>query len=90
MTAKGFFRGHPIIWSNNRWVYEDDYAELPVNGGQIRPCKKCGALFPLNTSDPCLGQLPNVNIACCGHGIQSQAYIRFTNGIVIENFVVKK
>lgn len=103
MVAKGFFRGHPIVWLNNRWVYENDHiklpinnrwvyednhTELPINVGQIRPCKKCGALFPLNTCDPCLGRLPGVNAACCGHGVQSQAYIRFTNGVVIGNFIV--
>lgn len=92
MVAKGFFRGHPLIWIDNRWVYEDNHEDIPANGGKIRPCKKCGALFPLGEGevDSCLGILPGVSNACCGHGIQSQSYVCFTNGVVLRGFVVKK
>jgi len=77
MAARGYFRGHPLVWINGNWVYEDNGAEIPSNGGEIRPCKKCGAFFLLDEVDPCLGILPGVDNACCGHGIHLQAYIRF-------------
>jgi len=84
------FRGHSIIWTGKKWVYEDDRSDIPTNGGKIRPCKKCGKLFPLGEGgvDPCLGVLPGVDNACCGHGDPMYAYIRFTNGVVIEGFDV--
>ena len=89
---RSYFRGHPIIYVEGRWVYADDGSPLPATGGEIRPCKKCGALFPLGKGevDPCLGVLPGVDNACCGHGISEQAYIRFTNGVVIKGFTVEE
>lgn len=82
MTARGYFRGHPLVWVNDRWVYEDNGAEIPTNGGEIRPCVKCGILFPLDNVDLCLGVLPGVDNACCGHGIRSNAYVRFIDGVI--------
>lgn len=92
MAAKGFFRGHPLIWVKNKWIYKDDGTDIPANGGEIRPCKKCGALFTLGEGevDPCLGVLPGVSNACCGHGIRSRSYVCFTNGVVLKGFVVEK
>ncbi len=37
--------------------------------------------------DPCLGWLPGVEFACCGHGARGgfpQGYIAFTNGRVVR------
>lgn len=92
MAARSYFRGHAIIWKNNKWAYEDDGSDIPANGGEIRPCKKCGKLFPLGEGevDPCLGVLPGVDNACCGHGIRENSYIRFTNGVVIKGFEIYK
>ena len=49
-----------------------------------RACVACGlkrteAYGP----DPCLGYLPGVRNACCGHGVQ-YGYIQFENGLVIR------
>lgn len=88
MATRSRLRGHPIIWDNGRWIYEDDSAEVPANGGEIRPCVRCGSLFPLTESDTCLKVLPGVTNACCGHGIRSGAYVRFTNGIVLKEFII--
>ncbi|KKM75722.1 hypothetical protein LCGC14_1387360 [marine sediment metagenome] len=90
MIARGHFRGHPLIWASDRWVYEDDGAEIPANSGEIRPCIKCGSLFGEGEVDPCLGVLPGVDNACCGHGECSKAYVRFINGVVLKGFVVKR
>ena len=47
-----------------------------------KSCPKCD-LFPLeNGCDPCLGMLPGVIGACCGHGVH-QGYLWFENGIRI-------
>lgn len=89
MATRSYLRGHPLIWVDGRWIYEDDGAEIPANGGETRPCIKCGKLFPLTESDPCLGVLPGVNNACCGHGIRSDSYVRFTNGTVLKEFIIE-
>jgi len=50
------------------YVYSD--TKEPVDGANLRPCKKCG-LFPNDSGeDPCWGHLPGVVSACCGHGIE--------------------
>lgn len=88
MAAKGFLRGHPLIWVDEKWIYEDDHTDISANGGEIRPCVKCGELFSLDEGevDLCLGILPGVDNACCGHGIRSESYIRFESGLVIKDF----
>lgn len=51
-----------------------------------RSCGKCGK--KIARVDPCLGVLPGVESACCGHGIRKNAYIKFTNGVMIREFVL--
>lgn len=91
MTVRGHHRGHSLIWVNSRWVYEDDGTEISANGGEVRSCIKCETLFTLGEGevDPCLGVLPGVDNACCGHGSRSQAYVRFTNGVILKEFIIK-
>ena len=88
---KSSFRGHPIIWVGDRWLYEDNNKPLPAKGGEIRPCKRCGKKFTLGEGevDPCLGVLPGVDNACCGHGAKESSYIRFTTGVIVKYFDVE-
>ncbi|MCK5218685.1 hypothetical protein KAR10_04135 [bacterium] len=87
-------RGHPIVWMNEQWVYEDNKEPIPGYGGKdVRPCVKCGKVFEGSNNgdaDPCLGELPGVDNACCGHGVKEESYIRFTNGVVVKGFDVEK
>lgn len=90
---RSFYRGHPLIWEGDKetgqWLFEDTKEPLPSHGGENRPCKKCGANILLGIEvDPCLGQLPGVDNACCGHGEREEAYIRFNNGKVVKGFTV--
>ena len=84
------FRGHPISWVDEMWVYDDDKKPIPGWGGENRPCVKCGSnkWSGDGEHDQCLGLLPGVDNACCGHGDKSQSYIRFTNGVVVRGFAV--
>lgn len=43
-----------------------------------RDCDACGAWIWAQHPDPCLGHLPGVKYACCGHG--DYGYVWFTNG----------
>ena len=75
-----------------QWLYKDTMEPIPTEGGEIRPCIKCGKLFEGSYEgmpDPCLGRLPGVNNACCGHGIKEESYIRFTNGTIIKGFEIE-
>lgn len=89
-----YFRGHLIVFEgefpNGRWLYADTREPLPGWGGKIRCCAKCDSKHEFHESDPCLGNLPGVDNACCGHGVREESYIRFTNGVVVKGFVVCK
>lgn len=51
-------------------------------------CPECHLKRGTDGHDPCLGKLPGVNFACCGHGGKSNqsadGYISFENGTVIR------
>lgn len=91
MKARSFFRGHSVITDpDGRRVYADTLEPLPGWGGEIRRCAKSGSRHEMHESDACLGDLPGVDNACCGHGV-TEGYIRFTNGTVIKGrFTVEK
>lgn len=71
-------RGWPVIF-DGEWVYQDTGEPISVE----RPCRHCGR-WP----DTCLGELPGVLAACCGHGDRKESYILFENGLIIKDFVV--
>ena len=84
--ARSFFRGYPTIVIDGKWCYEDTKETIKDH---LRPCKKCGKEYEFNAPDPCLGTLPGVAFACCGHGVQSEAYIQFKNSSVrLADFIV--
>lgn len=91
MAGHSYFRGHPIIWHKIKevWLYKDTLDPIPAHGGVVRPCKNCGVQGTLGEGevDPCIGVLPGVNNACCGHGVRERSYIRFNNGVVIRGFI---
>ena len=82
MTARARHRGHRIEWAGSKWIYIDrDYAAM-VKYGKERPCTRCH-----NRSegpDFCLGRLPYVRQACCGHGHPEDAYFIFHNGVEVR------
>jgi hypothetical protein len=61
-------KGHKTeyISSTDTWVYSDT-KEID---DESRPCKNCGKESTIEGHDSCLGELPNVQSACCGHGIE--------------------
>ncbi len=52
--------------------------------GKTVRCGACGISYKQGAEpDPCLGYLPSVTNACCGHGT-SEAYVSFNNGITLR------
>lgn len=78
MTTASYLRGHRILSADGTiWRYADDG---PVVEGAERPCVRCGRP-PVGDvgADACLGVLPGVKAACCGHGVLSP-YVLFEDG----------
>lgn len=50
-------------------------------------CRACGQQYePGEEPDPCLGLLPGVFEACCGHGKRHKSYVYFENGMLVRGF----
>ena len=50
-------------------------------------CKSCGIAYrPGEEPDPCLGELPGVLEACCGHGRLEKGYVMFDDGTLLRGF----
>lgn len=54
-------------------------------------CPACRRWYdPGLEPDPCLGRLPGVIGACCGHGKPADAHIEFETGVILRGFTVQK
>ncbi len=87
MTVRSNFGGHPVSLVDDDWQYEDGTSA--THADSIKPCKKCrkrNGGYNNEDPDPCLGRLPGVKFACCGHGNREDAYILFDNGLVVQGF----
>lgn len=71
--------GYEIQYINNQWIYSDTKELID----KPRLCKYCGKYPTKEGYDGCLGYLPNVYSACCGHNIE-KPYVVFNNGIHME------
>ena len=67
--------GESKLWP---WRYVDTN-ELYDNKNP-RPCAECGRERQHDQPDPCLGWLPGVKFACCGHGFEGFGYIVHEDG----------
>lgn len=80
---RSIYRGHETeSIDGEKWVYCD--TKEPVPNNKNRACGVCGIENTEEGHDPCLGTLPLLMNACCGHGIVSRAYIQFWGGFCIR------
>ncbi len=75
-----YSRGHALRYDRElqEWQYADDGAPHDDS----RPCTVCKLRAEPSQDprsffgpDPCLGYLPGVDFACCGHGIPGMEYV---------------
>jgi hypothetical protein len=81
VSVFAFSRGHEITTvgstvDQSDWRWADNGA--PLNS-ETRPCARCGKPPGPDDEDACLGHLPGVVAACCGHGVDP-AYVLFDDG----------
>ena len=81
MTSFNIVLGHTIYVFDEYTGVLSDKNGNPVDIHKLK-CKKCGETETSEGHDPCLGTLPGVKAACCGHGVD-EGYILFTNGTKI-------
>lgn len=71
-------RGNPIHEEKGIYVYTD--TKQPVRDNPNRSCGHCGKGNTPEGHDGCIGILPYVMNACCGHGDVNDAYVQFKDG----------
>ena len=79
MTARRFL-GVRLERIAGKWYHAG--REIPNPLEHTIPCEACG-LPPVDGCDGCIGRLPGVLFACCGHG-KRQGYVMFSNGLVLR------
>jgi hypothetical protein len=84
MTATAHWRGHEITHDGTRWIYADTCQ--PVSENKERPCGHCGRPNRADGHDACLGELPGVLNACCGHGVAAEAFVQYEDGRQLQGW----
>lgn len=74
MSTKSKWHGHTIEFSDGEWYYEDG---VKVKLDKSRKCGHCNKENTVEGHDGCLGTLIGVMNACCGHGVETEAYVQF-------------
>lgn len=87
--TKDKFRGYEIEQENGRFVFSDT-REVVADTWESRPCGFCNKFNTVEGHDACLGTLPGVINACCGHGNTKEAYVQYPDGSVSSGKVAVK
>ena len=76
-----------MVLRRGKWVYCDNM--LPTAGSK-RPCGRCNQHSTSSGHDACLGELPGVANACCGHGDIADSYIQMNDGTTLRGQAAQK
>lgn len=83
------FRGHDIHKEDGEWLFSD--TNDPVSATwKVRPCGHCNIANTQGGYDGCIGRLPGVMNACCGHGEPESAFIQFNTGLILRGPVARR
>jgi len=88
--SKSFkYKGYKIEFNDDGdYVYSD--SKKLISNDVWRACGHCGLEPTKEDHDGCLGELPGLMNACCGHGLTSSAYIQYPSGQCVRGRLAKK
>ncbi len=77
------FRGHHAYYDffNKCWRFVENRQR--IKDSQPLSCGRCGCKPTLEGHDACLGTLPGVKFACCGHGVD-EGYIMWKDSVITK------
>ncbi len=81
VLMNNYLRGYKIYNVGSKWFF-DDTKQPTIETWEGRPCGYCGRFNTVAGHDGCLGILPKVANACCGHGQEGDAYLQFNDGTI--------
>jgi hypothetical protein len=76
-------RGHDVVYVDGEWLMADTMKKTAEVWDKL-PCGHCGKENTPEGHDGCVGTLPGVMNACCGHGAIGEAYVQFPNGRLMQ------
>lgn len=77
----GYSSGHPIYLNDKgEWLYQDTNELVTTESMATKPCTKCHIKPTTDGHDACIANLPGVQYACCGHGIEGHDYVKVNDG----------
>lgn len=77
------FRGYEIESANGNGFVFCDNGQLVEKTWEERPCGHCLCMSTKDGHDACLGTIPGVINACCGHGNANEAYVQLAYGVAV-------
>ncbi|HDZ24927.1 hypothetical protein LCGC14_1060700 [marine sediment metagenome] len=83
MLKEHQFRGNKIELVNDGWVFSTS-GEPVEDSWKETPCGICGEKSTEEGHDKCIGTLPGVMNACCGHGQIDEAYVVFSDERILR------
>ena len=82
------FRGYKIHKEGEEWLFSD-IAEPVSQTWKRRPCGHCKLPNTPEGHDGCIGHLPGVMNACCGHDELKSTYILFAIGLSLRGLIAR-
>jgi hypothetical protein len=83
MGSKSKFRGYDIESIDGvEWLFCDN-GKTVRKTWEERPCGHCLKETAKSGHDTCLGAIPGVINACCGHGNANEAYVQLAYGVAV-------
>lgn len=81
-TIRCVNRGHWLLYDEitKEWYFESTGEKYSDELDMNLICPKCNMKPHSNGHDACMVNVPNVEYACCGHGIENQAYLKYNDG----------
>ncbi len=81
-------RGNETEWDETKGEYVfSDTKESSAYTWKDKPCGHCGDHVIKDGNeeyDSCIGKLPGLMNACCGHGDTVGAYVQFMDGFIVD------
>lgn len=87
-AGEQLFRGHQVHFDKDGECRFSDTGQRTAETWKERPCGHCGLMQTAEGHDPCLGTLPGVINACCGHGNRSESFVMFEGGATLRGFLL--
>ena len=78
MSKVNMLRGHEIEMIDGEWVYKDS-GEKTAETHELRDCGHCNLPNRPDGHDACIGYIDGAVNACCGHGVEDDAYVQFSD-----------